>query len=293
MGIRSFLGIIATLALALLSACPQQPAGSTGNPAGTNPARPASAPRSLKLVCDPLLVSLLEQLEPQLGPGLKGYELEAVERGALLERISAGERFEGVDAFLTADAECSAALVTAGLVSEPTLRSFAGDRLALISKPDESWRAPSLFDIYRLRFKWLAIGAEETATGHYAAQALVSDGVMPRVEERLSRPPSAEAIIAELLEGQAQLAIVPRSRILGREDLRVVLLLDSELHTDFVYQAAAASGLEDDPSVMALLTGLAENAEIQTLIAGYGFADRSEALGLNVAPGQDGDQNSF
>ncbi|MCB1186307.1 substrate-binding domain-containing protein [bacterium] len=282
MGIRSFIGIIAILALTMLSSCPQSQPATDGQAAA--PAREASKPRKLRLVCDPLLVSLLETLEPELGNGLKGIELEPLERGELLDKVAAGEKFAGVDAFLFSDPEVRSALSGAGLLSEATMRTFAGDRLALIARKGESWRAESLFDIYRLRFKWLGVGSERTVTGYYAPQALVTDGVMPRVEDRLSHPDTAAAILQELLDNGSQMAIVPRSLIVGNEETKLVLLLPRDLHEDFIYQAAAASGLEDDSSVMALLTGLAENDAVQALIAGYGFDNRDEAMGLNVAP---------
>ncbi len=284
MGIRSFFGIIAILTVVFASACPQGGGDSPQGQSADTPARKPSAPRSLSVLCDPLLVDLLSQLESEMTTGLKGYELQAVERGELLRRIADGDSFAGVDVFAVADPQCSAALVEAGLVSQATQRSFAGDRLALVSRQGESWRAASLFDIYRLRFKWLGIGSIDTATGYYAEQALISDGVMPRVEDRLSYPDNAAAILSELLDGQSQMAILPRSMVTGLQDIKLVLLLGRDLHEDFVYQLAAASGLEDDDSVMALLTGLAEDEEIQSLISGYGFDNRSEALGLNVAP---------
>lgn len=282
MGIRSF---IATIMLALLCGCPQQQASEGQSPDAAAPARQSSAPRMLSVVCDPLLTDLLSELQGSLPAEVKGLELQPLESGELRQRIESGADFSGVDAFIFADPAARKALTEAGLLSDPTIRTFAGDRLALICRKGESWHANMLFDIYRLRFKWIGIGSEDTANGFYARQALVSDGVMPRVEDRLSLPGDVATILSDLLvDENTQLAIVPRSSILGNDELKIMLLLGRDLHEDFLYQAAAASGREDDAAVMALLTGLAEDSQVQELIAGYGFDNRDEAMGLNVEP---------
>jgi molybdenum ABC transporter molybdate-binding protein len=275
--------LISILALLLLCACPKQDGTDPASqPSGATAAVPASSGK-LKILCDPLLLSLLTELEPQFRGEHKGYEVQGMERGVLLKHIGSGDRFEDVDVFAYADPQLGQSLMEAGLISVATLRTFAGDQLALISREGESWRADTLFDIYSLRFKKLCIGSTDSVSGFFAERALISDGVMPRVEDRLSRPDTAAAIVEELLSGQAEMAIVPRSMLLDQEGVKVLLLIDRSLHKDFQYRIAGAVGSEENPQVMALLTMLAEDAEVQGLISGYGFDNRSEAMGLNTA----------
>lgn len=276
--------LISVIALLLLCACPKQDAAAPdGTKAAAAPAVSADSGK-LKILCDPLLLTLLTELEPEFRKGHGGYVVEGIERGALLTRIGNGDKFEDVDVFAYADPQLGQTLMDAGLLSQASLRTFAGDQLALISRDGESWRSNTLFDIYSLRFKKLSIGSTDTVTGFFAERALISDGVMPRVEDRLSRPGSAAEIVEGLLSGQAEMAIVPRSLVLNLKGVKVALLIDRTLHKDFQYRIAGAAGSEENPEVMALLTLLAEDQAVQTLIGGYGFDNRSEAMGLNAAP---------
>ena len=275
--------ILTIIALLLLCACPK---AASDTPAGQSTAASGSSKASLgklHIVCDPLLEHLLTELEPQFAREHGGYTLEGRERGLLLQQISNGNRFEDVDVFAYADPQLGQSLMDAGLISVPTQRTFAGDQLALISRENENWRSATLFDIYNLRFKKLSIGSTDTVTGFFAERALISDGVMPRVEDRLSRPGTAAGNVEELLAKESELAIMPRSMVPGISGIKVVLFIDRTLHKDFQYRIAGAPGSENDEAVMALLTMLAEDAAVQQLISGFGFDNRNEALGLNTA----------
>ena len=272
------------LSLLLLCACPKT---GTDAPAGQSTTSSASGSSGkLHILADPLLEHLLTELEPHFASGHSGYTVQAMERGEMLKRIGNGDSFADVDVFAYADPQLGQSLLDAGLISSPTQRTFAGDQLALICREDEGWRSATLFDIYSLRFKKLSIGSTDTVTGFFAERALISDGVMPRVEDRLSRPDSAAANVEELLAKESELAIVPRSKVPGITGIKVVLFIDRSLHKDFQYRLAGAAGSEEDAEVMALLTMLAEDSEVQQLISGYGFDNRNEAMGLNIPPAE-------
>lgn len=169
-------------------------------------------------------------------------------------------------------------LVAQGVVVESTARTFAGDRLVLAEKEGTGFSAPTLFDAYRLRFTKLGYLDETTALGKPSHQALVSDGLLARIEGRTETFGVINELFGALLEDRVQLAVLPASLVAQSKSIKPLLVIGEDLHEDIRYIAAATPDNEDDPLVQRLLALLAEDAELQKFFAGYGLLGREAAL---------------
>lgn len=271
-----------SIAALVLTGCPtanddnQTPART----AADDNAKPSAASQELLVWADPLLETALTALEidfrAQHGGG---YALLFLERWELLARATvAGEGATLPDVFITADTHTLTALRESGVTDEVTARTFAGDSLALVQPSGRGYASQTLFDIYKLRFDHLAVGAEKTAVGFYARQALVTEGCFNRVEDRLKTFGRTGDLMASLSGGESPLGIITKSQFVQSDGLDLVLLISERLHEDIRYQAVAARGRGADPAVLALLRFLAEDEQIQLKLAGFGLADRETAL---------------
>jgi molybdenum ABC transporter molybdate-binding protein len=229
---------------------------------------------------DPLLAVPLAGLEEdfrQLYGG--GYAVLSVERGDLLERLGDGEALvEPPDVYVVVDMEALNALNEAGITDPATARTFAGDTLALVQPSDKGYATETLFDIYKLRFDHLAVGAENTTVGYYARQALITEGCFNRLEDRLKYFDRTDDLLKSLATDASPLGIITRSQFVQTDGLDLVLLISERLHEDIRCQAVAAAGHGDNAGIMALLRFLAENEAIQLKLGGYGLVDRQTAL---------------
>ena len=273
--------LIAATALAV-SGCPsaknndQAPA----SPAADTAAEPAVSTWELVVWADPLLETPLAALQADFRAQYGGgYSMLFLERGELLSRATAGDAASPPpDVFITADTPTPTALREAGVTDEVTARTFAGDSLALVQPAGQGYASGTLFDIYKLRFEHLAVGAEETAVGYYARQALITEGGFKRVEDRLKPFARTTELLASLSGGESPLAIITKSQFVQSDGLALVLLVSERLHEDIRYQAVAARGRGADAGVLALLRFLAEDEQIQLKLAGFGLIDRQTAM---------------
>lgn len=169
-------------------------------------------------------------------------------------------------------------LLNSGSIEESTLRTFAGDRLALIQVKDRGYKAHSLFDVYKLRFEGIGVLTPDSAMGKYANQALVSSGANKKLEGLLVEFNSLMQLLEALRQDEVQMAIVPSSIVVQSTDLDPLLIIEEDTHEDIRYQAAAATGYAGDESVVKVLALLAEDEGIQQLFIGLGLVDRRTAL---------------
>jgi molybdenum ABC transporter molybdate-binding protein len=272
--------LLVVLALSLLVGCPKPASDrdATGQP-GTAASPSQDTEKPLIVWADPLLkvplVAINEVFSELYSPGLTPVYIE---RGDLLARFAGDGPSTLPDVFITADTATMAVLSQGGYANESTARTFAGDRLVLVQQPEKGHKTPTLFDTYRLRFDALGLGAEKTAVGRYAEQALVTDGCFNRLEERLQRFDGTSNALDALVADEVQLAIVTASQAAQQQGVEVILLIGEDLHEDIRYQAAASAESASNPAVQQLLMLLAEDDAVQELLTGYGLLDRELAL---------------
>lgn len=271
----------------LLTGCPaaqhdDQAPARTGAQAAPEAAaaKPPAATRKLTVWADPLLEVPLTALKADFTAKCGGsYDLLFVERGELLDQAKTAQAETALpDIFITADGRTLRALLAAGLVDEPTARTFAGDSLALVQLAGGRFVSGTLFDVYKMRFDHLAVGTESTAVGFYTHQALVTEGCFPRLEDRLLTFDRTADLLDSLTSGQSMIGIITKSQFVQSQGLDLMLLISERLHEDIRYQAVAARGRGSNDSVMALLRFLAEDEQVQLKLQGYGLSDRQTAL---------------
>ena len=248
--------------LCLLSGCPKPPPAYTAPSlpppkAATVPAvpvPPAGQGQTVRVLCDPGVAGVLEQLRPEL-ERRGDLKLDLSERDSLALAASSGQgKLVGAaDAFIYAELDgVLAKLRQAQAIDEYTLRTFAGDRLCVACRRGEDWGVPTLFDIYRLRFTWLGLAPEDTALGQYALQALKSDGALRRVQKRIKYLPDGAELPRAIIRDEVQLAVVYASTAAQHPELGIAVLVDPGLHEDIRYRAAAAAGKGAEPGVTEL-----------------------------------------
>ncbi len=275
---------VIVLAVAVAPGCRKPaPAPLSGRPAvaPTAPVRVAASGGGavVRLWAEPTLAGALEQLKPVLEErGAIKLEVEYRDSALVAADLSQGALSAPPDALLYPDLGLFAKLIAAQAVDELTLRTIGGDRLAVTCRQGERWIAAELFDIYRLRFKWLGLAPKDSVLGQLALQALTSDGVLQRVEPRLRYLSTATELDKAVQRDEVQLAITYASTITQQSDLGVVVLINPDLHRDIRYKAVAASKSAQLPGVTALLRLLGEDSAIQQQLSGLGFVDRVTAL---------------
>ena len=278
--------LILCVCAVLLAGCPQQEQkadGASASPAVSGTvAQPPPAVDSkdgapVEVWADPALVPVLDVLAEDFKAIYPpGYTVEAKERGDLLAHL--GEEGEpAMPAVLCADGKALEPYCTQGHAEAETLRTFAGDRLVLAERPGTGYKSPSLFDIYELRFEKLGLGEPETLAGYYGEQALISEGVMNRITDRVERYPATAALIDALKLDEVDVILLPASAA-AVNDVSAWLLIGEDLHEDIRYQAAAGKDQQDSPGVAELLRFLAEDDEVQNKLEGYGLVRRETAL---------------
>jgi len=288
---RAITPLVLLLTLCLFAAgCPDQDGQSTEvqpQTLSTPDAEPAAIPVEqpaandtppLRIWADPAfevpLKALADDFQARYAPG---YELRLIERGELLDLIAEGIA-ELPDVFVIAERGLLTALTEASLADETSARTFAGDRLVVARRPGETWASATLFDLHRLFFEGFGLADPGTALGYYSDQALISEGVRPRIEERLKLQPSIRALEVALAHDTVQIIMVYASTVVQADNLEVVLVVGEDLHEDIRYLAVAGAGRFDRPGVMDLLRFLAEDDEVQVKLAGYGLVDRETAM---------------
>jgi hypothetical protein len=274
--------------LCLLTGCPQPPPARTAPslpspkaaPAPAPPVPPAGKGQTVRVLCDPGVAGVLEQLRPELERrGDLKLELTGRDSLALAASAQQGALGGAADAFVYAELDgVLAKLRQAKAIDEYTLRTFAGDRLCVACHRGEKWSVPTLFDIYRLRFTWLGLAPQDSVLGQYALQALKSDGVLKRVQKRIKYVPGPGELPRALVRDEVQLALVYASTAAQHPELDVAVLVDPGLHEDIRYRAVAAAGKGAEPGVTELLRLLAEDADIQQRLASFGLTGRDAAM---------------
>jgi ABC-type molybdate transport system substrate-binding protein len=228
---------------------------------------------------EPTLALALEALKPELERrGAIKLTLEYHDSAELARELAQASRPDAPDVYVYPDGGIFAKLAAAKAIDEVTLRTFAGDRLVVACRQGERWVMPTLFDVSRLRFKWLGLGPKDTALGMFSLQALASDGALKRVAKRLKYLASADDLPKALKRDEAQLVMTYASVVSLDPSLGVAVLVDPDLHQDIRYKAAAAAGQGRQPGAVALLRLLAEDSEMQQQWASYGFVDRATAM---------------
>ena len=265
----------------LLAGCPSgddaaRQNGATDQGSAAKQAEPAEA---LVVWADPLLkeplAGLADKFKAQYAPG---YVLLFLERAELVARMTAAEPPSAPDVFIVADVQTLVALRDSGVIDEASARTFAGDTLALVQPAGAGYGTATLFDIYKLRFDKLAVGAQDTSVGYYAWQALVTEGCFKRLEDRLRHYERTSELLDGFSSGAEELGIIATSQYVQADGLELVLRLGEDLHEDIRYQAVAAKGRGADEGAMRLLRFLAEDIGIQSKLEGFGLTDRQTAM---------------
>ena len=118
----------------------------------------------------------------------------------------------------------------------------------------------------------------ETMLGVYSDQAMITDGLKPRIEDRLTLLGSSDELVDGVLGKTLDVAIIYGSRAAQTKGLRLALVVDESLHEDIVWKAAASSGRSADTAVTSLLTFLAEDEDVQKQYEAFGFTRREVAM---------------
>ncbi|MCH7472503.1 substrate-binding domain-containing protein [bacterium] len=268
--------LLACILLALAAGCPKSADRQTaadGSAAAGNTGEP------LSIWADPALAAPLEDLADEFAARhAPGYTVRYMERGELLGLLEDGQAMHAPHAYIIADPVVYEALRKSGAIDESSARTFAGDRLAVVHREGENWMSPTLFDIYRLRYTWFGVGEQSTSAGYYSEQALVSEGVRPRIEKRIKSYGSTKTLLEALAADEVQLAMVYTSTAAQAGGIEVMLIAGEDLHEDIRYRVIAAAGRGADAAVGELLRFLAEEDEVQAIFNGYGLLGRKSAL---------------
>ncbi len=244
---------------------------------------PSESDRPLLIWTDPAMAPALEKLSESFkAKYAPGFSMAYLDKGELLlnlQNFKDGTAPKTPDVYIFAGQEMQKALVDAGAIDEVSLRSFAGDRLVLVSRPEDTYESPTLFDVYKLRFKQLAVAdPAETMLGVFTDQAIITDGLKPRVEDRLTLLATSDELVDGVLGKTLDVAIVYGSRAAQTKGLRLALVIDESLHEDIVWKAAASSGRSADSAVMTLLAFLAEDEDVQKQYEAFGYTRREVAM---------------
>jgi len=232
----------------------------------------------LQVWAEPSLIAPLDAIAPALKKRGVVLEITPKESGELAREAAAGKLGNPPEVFLFTGERTLPALVRAKAVEESTARTFAGDRLVVACRQGERWTSPTVFDLYKLRFKAFAVADSATALGEFCDEALRSDGAYKRVVDRIKRYPGQKELIAALIANEVQLAMVYASTVAQDPDLGASVVVGADLHTDIRYRAVAAAGKGAAEGVGDLLRLLAEDAGIQQSLSGLGLLTRSGAL---------------
>jgi len=259
--------------LALAAACPRQPASKPAPP-------PAPQPPThiLQVWAEPSLIAPLADIAPVLKKHGLVLQITPKESGELARDAAAGKLGSPPEVYLFTGERALPALIKAKAVDEATARTFAGDRLVVAGRQGERWPSPTVFDLYRLRFKFFGVADSASALGEVCDEALKSDGAYKRIEQRIRRYPGQKELIAALIANEVQLAMVYASAVAQDPELGVSVVVGADLHTDIRYRAVAAAGKASAEGVGGLLRLLAEDAGIQQSLGGLGLLTRSGAL---------------
>jgi ABC-type molybdate transport system substrate-binding protein len=257
-------------------------------PSAGMPAAPAAPPvhvaaggggATVRVWAEPTLALALDALKPELEKrGAIKLSIEYHDSTELARQPAQARQPGPADVYIYPDAGIFAKLAAAKAIDEVTQRTCAGDRLVVACRQGEHWVMATLFDIYRLRFKWIGLAPKDSALGQFSQQALASDGALPRVQKRVKYLASADELPKALKRDETQLVMTYASVVSLDRSLGVAVLVDPGLHEDIRYKAAAAVGKGAQPGVMELLRLLAEDSEMQQRWASYGFVDRATAM---------------
>ncbi len=206
------LALVFILAVALLvGACDQS--GSTPTPL------PAIAPTAASN--GEVVIFAASSLKDVFGEIAKGAERAGVKKvtynfagsQALVTQLSQGAK---ADIFASADEKTMQAAVAAGVVTANTYRTFASNKLIVISAPGSGGKVATLQDLAKPGLK-LELAAPAVPAGNYSLQALdkfaadpafgaaFKDGVLANV---VSREDSVRQVVAKVQLGEADAGIV-------------------------------------------------------------------------------------
>jgi len=276
---------------ALLAACPQAEPGD--NPPVSNPAVsstttdtaaqteiPAGGAVTVwaEVLLEKPLTALADDFEAQYAGG---WQIEFMERGEMLAAITADQPSELPAVLLFADTQVRDQLFEHDLIDEATLRTFAGDVLALAQIKDGLYATGSLYDVYKAPFNKLLIGSPQTAVGYFGEQALISEGCFSRVEDRLQIIDGTAKLIDSLLTEEKVVGLVMASQVVQSGELEVMTMVSERTHEDIRYSAVATLGHGGGAGVMELLRFLAEDEAVQLKLEGYGLLNRETALRID------------
>jgi molybdate transport system substrate-binding protein len=226
------------------------------------------------VIADPALQVPLEQLAPEFRQVYGGGWRIEYRESAALQQLTADSQ---PDVLLTVEPTAQS-LLKNGLLDESSMRTFAGDRLVVVSARDKPRALGSVGDLVMTMFSSIAVGRPDTSAGLYGEQALIADGAHGKIQDKIKLYGSLAEICSVVASSESSYGIVFASTAAQNPKLAVSTTVPEDLHQDIKYTAVAAKGAAEKPGVVALLKLLAEEPETQQLLGSYGYLDRMAAL---------------
>ena len=188
--------------------------------------------------------------------------------GMLRTKIEAGA---GADAFVSASARHVDRLVDGGYVVPGTRRDLLRNTLVCVVKADSPLRPAAPGDLTGAALERIAIADPAHApAGLYAAEALKSLGLWDALDGRLVYCTDVRAALMQVRAQAVQAAVVYRSDARAASDVRVVLELPAESHSDIVYPACVLAGSARPAAARAFVRFLA-SPRARKVFASHGF----------------------
>jgi molybdate transport system substrate-binding protein len=200
-------------------------------------------------------------------PG-EAITVQGAASGVLVAQAESGAPF---DLFVSASAAELDRLAKGGRLIPGTRVAVATNRLVTIVR--KGLAPPETIDgLDDPRFQRIAIGNPRTVpAGRYAAQALKSRGLLPRLEGRVILAENVRQALDEVVRGEVDAAFVyateaqlAGTRVTSGPDVPGVL------HDPIVYEAACVRGEKDVPRAEAFLRFLSSDAG-RAIFAKQGF----------------------
>lgn len=236
--------------------------------------KPGPEAGPVKVWADPALKAALEKLAPQLRKHHpEGWEMEYKESAAIA-RLSAADL---PDVVLTVE-PVAQELLKGGQLDESTMRTFAGDLLAVVTPRAKPLDLPKLGDLVVTHFNKIGVGSKDTSEGYYAKQALIADGAMARVKDQIKEYGSVDELVDAVGSGTIDFGLVYASTAAQHKELAVATTIPEDLYQDIRYTAVATKVAAGNHGVVELLKLLAEDPEGQKVFGSFGFVDRATAM---------------
>jgi molybdate transport system substrate-binding protein len=187
-------------------------------------------------------------VEPSFGPS-----------PLLARQVAAGAP---IDVLLAADEATIDDLVGRGLVLAETRTVFAGNRLAVLVRPERAEAVRSPRDLAGPDVERIALPDAAVPLGHYAREWLARTGLADAVLARALRTEDARATLAAVDTGSADAAIVYTSDAAVAKSARPAFAIPDAEQPRIAYAGAVVVRARDVARARALLAFVAASADV-------------------------------